>query len=383
MMHSLTLHADAWISDGPAYASGPVIGYRVGGMPSGEESKIQNLGGPETPAWRILRISNGESSEFEGRFDNAEDALAALQSAVSWFFRACEMAETLDYCCYFRRTAKQQTIWWTGWRRTRFESRTLELQTAMKRDMELTKQHFAEAQYSTPQQKMLYLYDTLREALRFKKYYAQGMKRCEHWNLVSDIVIAVAASSSLTNVLVSSSTNWLLTVMLAFSAAASLLKPILKLNKRAARFSRLQRNYLALYQKLERLRKEIQHNARMLPTHETRFARLRDRFDSLGLQNEPVESNKRMLKIQDDIESAIPTSTLWLPISEWATIGERHRHDLETATATAIANQKVSLTICSRTKSQRQFPKDGVTRLHVNGSNRHHQLRSERRTLNV
>jgi hypothetical protein len=79
MTHSLTMHAEAWVSDGPVYASGPVIGYRVGGLPAGEEAKIQNLGGPETPAWRVLRILNGKSSEVDGSFESAEDALAALQ----------------------------------------------------------------------------------------------------------------------------------------------------------------------------------------------------------------------------------------------------------------------------------------------------------------
>jgi hypothetical protein len=47
-------------------------------MPEGEEAKIQNLGGPETPAWRVLRIVNGQSSELEGPVESAEDALAAL-----------------------------------------------------------------------------------------------------------------------------------------------------------------------------------------------------------------------------------------------------------------------------------------------------------------
>ena len=77
MNYNLTLHEEAWTSNRAVYASGPVIGYRVGGMPAGEEAKIQNLGGPETPAWRVLRISNGQSSEVEGRFECAEDALAA------------------------------------------------------------------------------------------------------------------------------------------------------------------------------------------------------------------------------------------------------------------------------------------------------------------
>lgn len=78
-MHSLTPHATGWTNERPGYANGPVIWYRVGGMPEGEEATIQNLGGPEAPAWRVLRILNGKSSELEGSFESAEGALAALQ----------------------------------------------------------------------------------------------------------------------------------------------------------------------------------------------------------------------------------------------------------------------------------------------------------------
>lgn len=34
-MQSLTLHPDAWIREGSEFASGEVVGYRVGGMPDG------------------------------------------------------------------------------------------------------------------------------------------------------------------------------------------------------------------------------------------------------------------------------------------------------------------------------------------------------------
>ena len=173
-----------------------------------------------------------------------------------------------------------------------------------------------EQQYSTPQQKMGYLYDTLREALRFKKYYAQELKRYQDWNLAGDIVIGVASSSALTNALVSKEVNWLLTVASGASAIASILKPILKLKRRIARFSNLQRKYLDLYQKLDRLSIDIKHTGTFLSEHEKRFTRLRDAFDRLGLQNEPVENDKKMRKIMDEIDEAIPHEKLWLPPSE-------------------------------------------------------------------
>ena len=42
-MHSLTLHPDAWFRESSEFASGEVIGYRVGGMPDGKTARIANF----------------------------------------------------------------------------------------------------------------------------------------------------------------------------------------------------------------------------------------------------------------------------------------------------------------------------------------------------
>jgi hypothetical protein len=79
MTHTMTLHEDAWISDGPVYRSGPAIGYRVNGLPTGDEARISNFGGPGHADWRLLRISDGQSGGWAGHYDSAKTALAALQ----------------------------------------------------------------------------------------------------------------------------------------------------------------------------------------------------------------------------------------------------------------------------------------------------------------
>src|SRR6266853_1817620 len=57
MLYTFTLHEDAWLRDGPVYAGGPVIGYRVGGMPDGRTARIANFGAPNANDWRIMRIN--------------------------------------------------------------------------------------------------------------------------------------------------------------------------------------------------------------------------------------------------------------------------------------------------------------------------------------
>lgn len=78
--YSITLHEDAWLRDGPVYAGGQVIGYRVGGLPDGTTARIANFGAPNQNDWRIMRIKGDNTpSDWNGHYESVEDALDALQ----------------------------------------------------------------------------------------------------------------------------------------------------------------------------------------------------------------------------------------------------------------------------------------------------------------
>ena len=80
MQYSITLHEDMWDRDGPIYASGRVIGYRVGGMPDGRTARIANFGAPNQDDWRVMRINaDNTQRDWTGHYNSFEDALAALQ----------------------------------------------------------------------------------------------------------------------------------------------------------------------------------------------------------------------------------------------------------------------------------------------------------------
>jgi len=80
MQYSFTLHEDARFRDGSVYAGGPIIGYRVGGMPNGTTARIANFGAPNRNDWRIMRInSDNTQGDWTGHYASAEEALAALQ----------------------------------------------------------------------------------------------------------------------------------------------------------------------------------------------------------------------------------------------------------------------------------------------------------------
>jgi hypothetical protein len=80
MQYTFTLHEDAWLRDGPVFASGRITGYRVGGLPNGKTARIANFGAPNRNDWRIIRINaDNTQSDWAGPHESVEAALAALQ----------------------------------------------------------------------------------------------------------------------------------------------------------------------------------------------------------------------------------------------------------------------------------------------------------------
>jgi hypothetical protein len=84
MHYTFTLHEDASLRDGPVYANGQAIGYRVvyrvGGLPNGKAARIANFGAPNRNDWQIMRINaDNTQTDWTGHYETVEDALAALQ----------------------------------------------------------------------------------------------------------------------------------------------------------------------------------------------------------------------------------------------------------------------------------------------------------------
>jgi hypothetical protein len=80
MRFTFTIHEDAWVGDGPLFASGQVTGYHVGGMPEGKTARIANFGAPNQNDWRIMRTNaDNTQSGWTGSYKSVEDALAELQ----------------------------------------------------------------------------------------------------------------------------------------------------------------------------------------------------------------------------------------------------------------------------------------------------------------
>lgn len=80
MKYTFTVHEDMWLREGTKYATGDVIGYRVGGMPDGRTARIANFAAPNGNDWRIMRINpDNTQTDWTGHYESVADALAELQ----------------------------------------------------------------------------------------------------------------------------------------------------------------------------------------------------------------------------------------------------------------------------------------------------------------
>jgi len=79
MRITLTLHEISRSRTGPIVGTGPVIEYRVGNLPPGEEAFIANFGSCNEDHWRTLQAKNGADGPWSGDYTTAADALSELQ----------------------------------------------------------------------------------------------------------------------------------------------------------------------------------------------------------------------------------------------------------------------------------------------------------------
>ena len=67
--------------DGPIpRTKGPIIQYRVGGLPREERAFIANFKNGHEDSWRIFHTKRGIDAHWKGDYKTADDALAALQN---------------------------------------------------------------------------------------------------------------------------------------------------------------------------------------------------------------------------------------------------------------------------------------------------------------
>ncbi len=184
--------------------------------------------------------------------------------------------------------------------------------------------------YTAEQAQVIRLYDLYRNCLTKSKYYGHKLIFFKRLSITMDILIALAASSAFTGQAIMKKSIGLnvASFLLLASAVIAVIRPILKIGESIDLYSKLYYAYTELFYRIESLNDDIRRENALTKIHQRKASDIFDRYRDLELQNDPAENVKEMGKYQEEVDNAIPPSTLWLPPSV-----DDNEHSASTATS--------------------------------------------------
>ena len=169
--------------------------------------------------------------------------------------------------------------------------------------------------YSPKQARVLRLYDEYRTALMNAKYYGENVSQLKFWALIIDIALVLGTSSAFAGLAVwrnpAGANIW--SVILACSALAAALRPILKMTDKLDRCAKLQYGYLEIYYRIQSLTGDIRQAGEVTHELEARATEIEDRFRGLELEGDAYQNPKKLLKAQEEVERAFPLRAFGFP----------------------------------------------------------------------
>jgi hypothetical protein len=169
--------------------------------------------------------------------------------------------------------------------------------------------------YTAEQAEVLRLHELYRRCLLDQKYWAHMLARYKFWDRLTGIVTAVSSSSAVGGMAVFR-TGWgdkAFTTLGAVSALVLVIRPFFKLSESVERYSKLHYGFTALFYQIENLVADIRRNNGMDQGHRTEADKIVERFNNLMLLEDASVSQKMVAGFQDEVDTAIPGDSLWLP----------------------------------------------------------------------
>lgn len=102
-------------------------------------------------------------------------------------------------------------------------------------------------------------------------------------------------------------------VFLGIAAVLSALRPVLRLADKIDRYSKLHYGYLEVFYRIQSLIADMRIAGRVTDGHRAKASDLAERFRALELEGDAYQNQSKLLKLQDEVEVAIPSDQLWLP----------------------------------------------------------------------
>jgi choline-glycine betaine transporter len=159
------------------------------------------------------------------------------------------------------------------------------------------------------------LYETYRTAALNKEYYGAMLARFQRINTIIEITIALGATSSgisgLAVVTQYPQAKWLWGIITAASAVLAISKPILQLNRKIERYSRLFTGHLDIYLTLSALVSRVRRKREISEEMIKQFEKVEQRYFELSRGDDPIVKAKLLNRCRDAVVKRIPDTVLW------------------------------------------------------------------------
>jgi hypothetical protein len=161
------------------------------------------------------------------------------------------------------------------------------------------------------------VYDRLRTVRLNEKYYGVRLQKYERINFWSEIIVALASSSSAIAGFAFWSTatgSEIWKGLLVVSALIATSKPLLNLTKKIKAYEELLSGYRLLCHDLKDLKIDINQTQSYSTSHQATFKKIIEKQRVLATKSpERTEKEKVKRTCQDEVLSEFPTNTFYVP----------------------------------------------------------------------
>lgn len=164
------------------------------------------------------------------------------------------------------------------------------------------------------------IYDFYRTSLLNAKYFGLRLRQANLLYVSSEwVILAGSATSGVSGWAIwtygfASKDAWL--IIAAISTLISASKPILQLNKRIERYSRLFAGHNSIYLSMIEVVNRIEIRQEVNQDIEREYAQLYKKFVDLSKDDDPSPPNKLVERLASEVIEQIPSERLWWPKCE-------------------------------------------------------------------
>lgn len=155
--------------------------------------------------------------------------------------------------------------------------------------------------------------DLYRLARLNLKYYGRRLHVMQRWNMGIEVAIALSTSGTVAALFGGGAGRAAVATLAATAAVLGVLKPVLNLQKRIERLSKLWAGHAGVHASLARVVRDINVYQDVDADTARALTDARERAAQLGLDDDPYPSRALLDRLQSEVDEELPPDSFWCP----------------------------------------------------------------------